>query len=493
MPDFVQEQEKKQKALNVAQELKSAQKSGRQLAGNPFEPVEQRVSATTTTTTTTTTEVNAEILRAHSVSPDAEPSDLVPLQAMPAEKMMKEHRGKRARSRACRKKNQETERRWKEQFGEKDEKIEMGHTDTNMNGTQVLELQFYSRMKSMYFGNMAARMTPKGLQSKYECPDPVGTVWRSHCRKYRKLPKTSPDPTVSPEEYAKRLAKEDTENLVDNYQMALFVEKKIAVKPEYFKYTDLTDVQNTGKCFRVADNVCNVLSKEFSKYLSYLEEQKRKGEPVDPELWGQAEEVRRAWHDDGPGDELKNELREFESRVKDFLLQSKMKVSNLLPAVMQEDMNMESFRLALKTVRQMPDGVYRTLMEKELEQKLRTSAENREEIMKNMVTPTIRSEGSTQEYVRERQQRTDELSRAMERLSALYRSSRGQPGAEDDPNPFLQEIFQLGTSRMKFAKLLTAASMWKSVESKRFEDEEEERLKAKRAAMDPGAPGTQPQ
>ena len=228
MPDFVQEQEKKQKALNVAQELKSAQKSGRQLAGNPFEPVEQRVSATTTTTTTTTTEVNAEILRAHSVSPDAEPSDLVPLQAMPAEKMMKEHRGKRARSRACRKKNQETERRWKEQFGEKDEKIEMGHTDTNMNGTQVLELQFYSRMKSMYFGNMAARMTPKGLQSKYECPDPVGTVWRSHCRKYRKLPKKSPDPTVSPEEYAKRLAKEDTENLVDNYQMALFVEKKIA-------------------------------------------------------------------------------------------------------------------------------------------------------------------------------------------------------------------------------------------------------------------------
>ena len=70
MPDFVQEQEKKQKALNVAQELKSAQKSGRQLAGNPFEPVEQRVFATTTTTTTTTTEVNAEILRAHSVSPD---------------------------------------------------------------------------------------------------------------------------------------------------------------------------------------------------------------------------------------------------------------------------------------------------------------------------------------------------------------------------------------------------------------------------------------
>ena len=106
-------------------------------------------------------------------------------------------------------------------------------------------------------------------------------------------------------------------------------------------------------------------------------------------------------------------------------------------------MNMESFRLALKTVRQMPDGVYRTLMEKELEQKLRTSAENREEIMKNMVTPTIRSEGSTQEYVRERQQRTDELSRAMERLSALYRSSRGRPGAEDDPNPFLQEIFSL--------------------------------------------------
>ena len=305
-----------------------------------------------------------------------------------------------------------------------------------------------------------------------------------------KIPMKSPDPALSPEQYVKNLAEEDVDNLVDNYEMALFVEKKIVMKPEYYKFTDLSDVERSGYCFRVADNVSNNLSRDLPRYFACLEEQKQKGMPVDPDVWAQAEEIKKAGTDSVAGKTLEKELQEYRSQMSTLLLQAKMKVSNLLPTVMEQDIVIESCRLALKTVRQMPDGDYKTLMEQKLEKRLKDASNLRAEIMRNIVTPEVRSEGQSAEYIQEVQQRTDELSRAMERMSAVYRNSGGQVGRDADPSPYLEIIFDLGSARMKYAKLIKAASEWRSAESRQFEAQEDQRLKAKRDAFDAGVPRT---
>ena len=384
--------------------------------------------------------------------------DIRPLEE-PDPQLLKRSASKRARKKACEKKVARDMRIYAQIYGHEptSRMSRLGNSNLAMTGRQCVERECLTAYKDVLMCR-ADRLDPLNLdpENVVKTNDPIGLEWRLHCEKYRRI-SDSDSKSSSAMAKIQASAQWDAANLIDNCKVAEILKAEVSVPAEFRRAEPYHDVSVHDSFRPLLERLSDTAAQVAPEFFSHVKQEKDKGgAPV-------SDEVDRLMNEAGSADsaEFAEELKTFSKKLASIVLIMKNEV-RYVTRYMNFRSLQHSVEVALKTVMCAPPGVYRDMMEKEVQKQLAAQKALTEESYEALSVLSVDKTLSPEMRAQKMREMTEGRA-LLDEMGRRLQEAKGSPAEAGVSDVNFAGALRYAAEGLKYGPLISELMRWERV------------------------------